>query len=107
MKNLSFLEFARLCSEKRVVCQKSDLRADFDKNAFEQTQRVNKLTNSNLSFESDLTVYVGGDNDREGYEITENTYNNFWISDDGKTVSAEHPCFGAEFFYSVTEWKKC
>jgi hypothetical protein len=104
MKDLSFAKFALLCSNKRVICHKSNLRADFDKNALEQTARINKLTGSNLSFDSDSTVYVGGDNDREGYEITENTFSFIQINEEENLVIAGFSYRDEKVSYSVSEW---
>lgn len=92
MKTISFNEFAQLCNDKRVICEKTGLRADFNF-ALEKT----------LGEFATKKIYIGGDNDRESYEITEHTYDYLSMSDD-KSFVVGGIRVGGEFKYSITNW---
>lgn len=102
MKHLSFKEFCAICANKRVVHEKSGLRADYDFEAAELTARINKLTGLNSYYKSDFTVYVGGDNNKEAFELNPDTPGFYWLDEKENRILAE--VNREEIWFSVEEW---
>jgi len=102
MKHLSFKEFCALCANKRVIHEKSRLRADFDFYAAELTARINKLTGLNSYYPSDFTVYVGGDNDKGAFDLSPDTPGFYWLDQDNNRIMVE--INREEIWFKFSEW---
>lgn len=104
MKPLTFEQFCNICAAKKVVHLKSGLRADFDLGAAELTKRINERTGGNSFYMSDFTVYVGGDNDREGFELNPESIARFWVDEVENKILVEWN--QNEEWFTVNEWPK-